>query len=217
MKFLLFALIISSLISCGEKKTTSSASGNSDVDTIEETEYGLPVIGFHRSLHLNYRLQHAYENLTVNPNGDKKVLGEMPFFLFLSEDNAIDLNFFSRQDIIKVSYLNLASAFEKTEVKLFDKKILLNPKIREVVDFYRDFSYGKSNLESPEQDMLNKVFIVETEEGDLPYVSNMKIMFWVECHGGFDFKNKDNYSCGERRLKFNYKLLDYKLTKRINE
>jgi hypothetical protein len=215
MKFLLLTLTLTLFVSCGKKATTETSNQDSEANSLEESGYGLPRIGFHREVNLNYRMAHAYEDLTVDPQGKKEVLGEMPFFLFLSEDNTIKLQFYSKQDIKNVSYLDLDSDFEKTTIKLFDKKILNHQYLQEAHVFRRYFTYGEANLDYPEQDMLNKVFIVETEQGDLPFVSNMTTMFWVECHGGFNYKNKNDYSCPHGKIKFNYKLLDYSLTKRV--
>ncbi len=214
MKVLASLLTLVLVVSCGGKSSNHTTS-HPEKQGLEEAEtaYALPEVGFQRSVSLNYKFEHLYENLTVNPHENRKVLGANPFFIFLSEDNGIELKVYASQDIKRVSYLDLGKKFETTNIKTFTSEIYLEPNLKEIQDFNYTFTYGETNLDFPEQDMLNKVFIIETETGDLPHVSNMKTMFWVECHGGFKSGTKDIYSCAHGKLKFNYKLLDYRLNK----
>lgn len=210
MKILIFILSMSLLTSCGKKATETAEKSQSGLQ--EESSYGLPKVGFQKSVNLNYRFEHSYENMTFDPSGDKEVLGDRPFFLFLNEDNSIELNFYSKTNLKSVGYLDLGNKFEVTQIKNLSD-ISMHPDFKPMTDFYRVFTYGKANLDSPLQDMLNKVFVVETEHADLPYIGRAKIMFWITCNGGFTFKNKNEYLCGDGKLAFNYKLLDYVLTK----
>lgn len=211
---LLVTLII--LASCG--KHGSSESTHPSVDPImdrEETEYVRPQTGLLKMVLLNYKFEHTYEEFSIKSNPNQKVLGHKPFLIFLSEDNSFELNFYNNQDIKKVRYLDLGERFEAVNKKNLDARILQNAQLVTANHLSSTFTYGKPQLNSFDFDILNKVVIVETEAGDLPYVSKMKTMFWVECIGGFKFKNKDEYSCEHGKLKFNYKLLDYELNKVI--
>lgn len=199
------------MTSCGKNQTNKSK-GSEGQNSREDSQYGLPVVGFQRSVDLNYRLEHSYENLSFNPSGKRDVLGDRPFFLFLNEDNSIELRFYSKIDLKTVAYLDLGNKFETTQNKSFSE-ISNHPNYKKMNDYFRHFTYGSPNLDSPQQDMLNKIFVIETEESDQPYSGKAKIMFWVECQGGFNFKDKHNYHCGHGKLVFNYKLLDYTLTK----
>lgn len=202
---------MSLLTSCG-KKSTESSSKKLEANLQEESEYGLPTIGFQKSVKLNYRFTSSYEYLSIDPSGQKEVLGERPFFLFLNENNSIEMHFYSRTDLKSVGYLDLGSKFETTQIKNLPD-IAKNPEYVVIHNYYRNFTYGMPNPYSAEQDMLNKIFVIETEVADLPYIGRAKIMFWVTCQGGFNFKDKDTYHCGQGNLVFNYKLLDYVLTK----
>lgn len=209
MKFLFFILSVGLVTSCG-KKSNESAMPIRETLGQEESAYGRPTIGYQRSVKLNSRLAYVYEELSIDPAGQKEVLGEMPFYLFLNEDNSMEVNFYSQTDLKKVGYLDLGKRFETTSFKnLSDVRKALGFVV--VPNFERSFTYGEANPVIPEQDMLNKVFVIETEVADLPYIGRAQIMFWVTCEGGFRFKDKDDYQCGQGNLVFNYKLLDYEL------
>lgn len=207
MKFLLLSLALTLLVSCGGSSENSlEESGSTAGDAYEASGLGVPKIGFHRTVSLNYRFANSYEDLTFNPNGNKEVLGDKPFFMFLNEGDKIDLNFYSKQDIKKVSYLKASALNSGTIISNLDISVLNNKSWQDITDFERVFTYRKEF--DSEQDMDNKIFIVETEEADLPFVSNSKVMFWLECSASFRVT-----SCPEGKLKFNYKLLSYSLSR----
>lgn len=206
MKCLLLSLALTVLVSCNGSSEKSEGSVSSEANTFEESGFGKPKVGFHRAVSLNYRFANSYEDLTFNPNGNSEILGEMPFYMFLNDGDKIDLRFYPNQDIKKVSYLNVGSLHSRTVISSLDISVLTNPSLRSIPDFERVFTYRKE-MDS-EQDMDNKVFIVETEEANLPFVSNSKIMFWLECSTISRLS-----SCPESKLKFNFKLLSYSLSR----
>jgi len=155
-----------------------------------------------------------YENMTINPNGTGSVLGDRPFYVEVNEDNALRVSFYSSHDLKKVEYIDLSKKFETTAVKDLEYSQLLRLGTKEIPDFYREFTYGKNNFDSSEQDMLNKVYIIETQESNHPYLATVTMLLWVECKGGFK-KSSTSYSCGSGNLEFHYKLVNYKLQKEI--
>lgn len=212
MKILIFTLSLTLLASCGKKPTTEkSKSLQKDSVEWESSAYEIPKVGFHKAIALNYHLEWLHEFMTVNPNGNKPVLGDRPFLLEISEDDAVEIRFYSDHYLKSVSYMDLGNKFDST--KIANLNVNKMTALTNMADFYRSFTYGQPNIDSPEQDMLNKVFIIETEEADGPYKSTMKMMIWMECHGGLKFKSKNDYTCGKNAMKFNYKLIDYKLQK----
>lgn len=216
MKFLILTMTLTLLASCGKQESKKGSDKNSESNTIEsESGYEMPKIGFHKTIKLNYNLEWIHEFMTVDPNGNKTILGDRPFYLEINENNEVEVRIYPDQYLKSVSSIDLDRKFDSTIVKHIEKnpnfKNMLNP----VENFYREFTYGKINLDSPEQDMLNKVFVIETEESDFPYKSTMKLMIWMECHGGLMFKSKTNYTCDNNSMRFNYKLIDYKLHKEI--
>lgn len=214
MKKLGLFLTLTILASCGKgtSKNTTTAS-ESPLTGTEESIYAKPKTGILKTASLNYKFQHAYEELSISSNPNDKVLGDRPFFIFLDNDNSLELNFYSSQDVKKISYLNLGDKFETTNKKELNLASFQYPLLRQTHEAREKLLYGKPQLSSLDMDMLNKVFLVETEAGDGTYVSRMKIMFWIDCLGSFKFTNKDEYSCGQGKLKFNYKLLEYELNK----
>lgn len=216
MKFLIFSLTLTLLASCGKNAPEKTSKNDSESNSIErESGYGMPKIGFHKTVNLNYNLEWIYEFMTVNPNGNEAILGDRPFYLEINEDNEVQIRFYSDHYLKSVSYIDLGSKFDTTVVKHLNQKTGFVSMLKPIEDFYREFTYGNKNPESPEQDMLNKVFVIETQEKDHPYKSSMKLMIWLECHGGLRLKSKFDYTCEGDALKFNYKLLDYKLEKEI--
>jgi len=214
MKKIGLLVTLSILASCG--KPSSSETSNTSVDPVtvnEEAVYEKPQTGIKKVVALNYKFKHAYEDLSLKSHPSQNVLGHKPFFIFLSEDNSIELKFYSTQEIKKVGYLDLGNKFEVFNKNNINSHTLKITPLTEISEYDDTFTYGKPQLNSFDVDMLNKVFVIETEAGDLPYVSKMKTIFWVECSSGFKFKNKDEYSCGHGKLKFNYKLLEYELMK----
>ena len=89
MKFLMFFMSLSVLVSCNGGKSEKTAQEKNDKAL---SPYSAPVIGHQRSITLNYRQESSYEHLTFNPNPNTEVLGEKPFFLFLDSDNAFRLS-----------------------------------------------------------------------------------------------------------------------------
>ena len=216
MKKIGLLITLSVLASCG--KQPSSEISNSSMEPVtanEEVVYVKPQTGIKKVVALNYKFAHFYDDLSVKSHPSQNVLGHKPFFIFLSEDNSMELKFYNTQDIKKVGYLDLGNKFEGFNKNNINSHTLKITDFAEVGEYDDTFTYGKPQLNSFDVDMLNKVFVVETEAGDLPYVSKMKTIFWVECAGGFEFKNKDEYSCEHGKLKFNYKLLEYELNEMI--
>ena len=213
MKFIFLVCTFIFVVSCS--KSESKKQETKSTQSLEqESGYTLPRIGFHKSVKLNYRLEFMYENMTINPNGNGSVLGDRPFYVEINEDNALRVSFYSSHDLKKVEYVDLSKNFETTAIKDLDYSQLLRLKVKEIPDFYREFTYGKTNFDSPDQDMLNKVFIIETQESDDPYLATVTMMLWVECKGGFK-KSSASYGCGPGNLELHYKLVDYKLQKEI--
>lgn len=206
MKFLLLSLALILLVSCSESSESGESSEESSYE--KESGYGMPRIGFHRAVTLNYRFAHSYEDLTVNPNGNVEVLGDMPFFMFLNEGDKLEVMFYNDQDIKNISYLNFSSLVSGTIISELNSSILAHPSLKNIPAFERELTFNKDSESN--QDLTDRVFIVETEEANLPMVSNSKTMVWLECTTSSRLK-----TCPEGKLKFHYKLISYNLSKII--
>lgn len=165
-------------------------------------------MGFQKSFNLNYRLEWLYEIITVNPNGNGTVLGDRPFYVEAHENSEIKIAFYNSQNLKSVKYINYDPTYENFLMTGLIDQIPTDKRLKEISDFTREFTFGIQNVESPEQDMANKVFIIETEESEHPYKGTMKLAFWLTCR-----ESLQKGVCPEAKLKFNYKLLDYSLIK----
>jgi hypothetical protein len=203
------------MFSCGKKASESEPKNLDQIISNEDQGYALPPDNFQRSVALDYEVDSLYEEMTVNPNGNNKVLGDSIFYLFLSPENQIELRFYVDVKIKNISYIDFRENYKGIDIKSFEKDILKNMNFKKVKNFFRKLTYGISNWESPEQDMLNKVFLLESEAINGHYKSNMKLIIWVECLDDFSFVSEKSYSCGQGKLIFNYKLLDYQLQKGV--
>lgn len=211
MKFILVILSLTLFVSCSEteKKTTQTA--NSETSELEQHGYGMPNLGYYKAVNLNYNLNFMYERLTVNPTGNYRVLGDMPYFVEIDDKGVVEVQFYSDTFLKSVKSVHFGNYFNTNKIKEMGLSDLPNLAVREIQDFSRELSYGKLNPAHPEQDMLNKAFVIETQESDYPFVSTMTQLVWVECMGKFVSKTKADYLCDGGNLKFHYKLLDYQV------
>lgn len=216
MKFLMFVLFSTLLFSCEKsEKLIEDSKSQSEFVRDEETPFILPRVGFTKAVPLNYNLEFMYENITFNPNGNGDILGDRPFYLEIDENNSVGIRFYSKTYLKNVKVINLGKYFETAKIKELKVSNLQGLQVKEITDFGREFTYGKAYSDYPEQDMLNKVFLIETQESDYPYLASSSLFIWVECHGGFQSKADKTYKCGHGNLVFNYKLADYKLQKNL--
>ena len=214
MKLIALILTLSLLASCKGGPSEESEDAYSTYTEAAET-FDPPEVGFYRGINLNYRFTSVYEYMYLKPDSRNPVPGHKPFVLFLYEEDRIELNYYREQDIKSVSYINLGKSLETSNFKDVNIEILSDLRLKKIKNPFRSFEFGSFDPNFPEQDMAGKVFFVESEAADLPYVSKMTVMFWLECDGGLKWKSKEEYSC-PTKLKFNYKLLKYKLDKLID-
>lgn len=217
MKFLMFTLVLSLFVSCngksGDKNQSKEANGLETQTPAETSRYVKPQIGIHRSFVMNYDLDSMYERLTINPTGNGSVLGNFPFWLDMKDNGGFDVHFYSGQNLKSVKYLDFGRMFNSKMIESLGISDVKNRMPTQISDYADEFTYGLTNVYAPKQDMKNKVFIIETQESDYPYLSTMTLMIWADCEGLLQVRSTSDYSCENGKLRFHYKLLDYKLEK----
>jgi hypothetical protein len=219
MKLFPILLTLCVTVSCGKKDTIEVqvphnllAEKSLMASPDHSHQFDLPRVGFHRSVNINYHFEHMYENMTINPPVPNPAPGAKPFFISMSTATKMYINYYPYHDIKKVQYIDYKSSIDFIDLKSIPlHEILNNPKIRTIKNPYREFSLGDKHADFPEQEMSGKVFIVESEAADLPYVSKMTIMFWFQCVGDEIGKSKSYYNCDSQKFNFHYKLLSYNL------
>lgn len=222
MKKLMTLMVLVTLASCGKSQQAQTIS-EAVADAVQKQEeaslFILPQIGFHRSVTVEESINSTYENLTINPNGNGTVLGDKAFYVSASKNlfpeyTEYKIGFYSSTKIRTVHSFANTDSKRLLSFERMDKQAL---QLREV-DFYRDdLIWGKRNLDNSQMDMLNKAYIVKTEEQEQMKKTNYKAestyLIWFECAGQMEMVKDLGYSCSKYDLKFHYKLLDYKLEK----
>lgn len=223
---LLISVVLVSLFGCNEKSTNSNLEqvelGQSEQSILEKNDtFILPVINHHRTFTIDPSISTIYENMTINPSKNGNVLGDNAFYIMINENinptwSEIVLRFNSDTLVKSVFFIDLSKK-DLSAINL-DKNTLKNIKTNDVDDFYKnEFSWGERKIDYPASEMLNKVYVINTEESDFDnnnkeYRSQSSYLIWFECSDSIKFVNEFKYSCGKNKLKFSYKLLDYKLT-----
>ncbi|MDO9399319.1 MAG: hypothetical protein Q7T79_01350 [bacterium] len=222
VKSLLFSIVIISLCSCGRssKLDVPEQSGQNQLASQNSEQLTLPKLNLHRVITIDSDVSTFYEGMTINSKKEGTVLGDNAFFIMINENaypsySEINLNFYNKTKVSNVFYFDA----KKISLPLADltKEHLLKLSMGEVTDFFKNgFIWGKRNLDNPENDMLNKAYVIRTEEmqvrENIEFTSHSTYLIWIECQGNIKAIDDHVYSCSKYNLKFHYKLLDYSLT-----
>lgn len=222
MKNLMTLIVLATLASCGNSKngeTQSKAVAEAVQKKEEASVFILPQIGLTRTLTVDESVNSMYENMTINPDRNGTVLGDKAFYIsadknLFPEYTEYKVGFYSSTKIRTVHSFANADSKRLLSFEKMDKQAL---QLREV-DFYRDeLIWGKRNHDNNQMDMMNKAYIITTEEQDeagrINYKAESTYLMWFDCAGSVELVDNIGYNCGKYDLKFHYKLLDYKLVK----
>lgn len=221
VKSLFFCIVLISMCSCGGGSSSKEDNEKqAEQNQLETEQFTLPTINAYRVVTIDRDVSTAYEDMTIRSRNDGRILGDKPFYVMINE-NAFPsykenrLSFYSRTKVNNVFYLDSKNiSFPLTEINKGNLPML---KLKDVTDNFKDgLSWGKRDLDNPESDMLNKVFVIRTEEmqqsDSVEFKSESMYLIWFECKGNIKTINEYAYSCSKYNLKLHYKLLDYSLT-----
>lgn len=219
---LLMCAVLVSLISCGNpaKMSELDQSETSHLDNENSEAFILPDLNQHRVVTVDSSISGNYENNTINPKKLGKVLGDYAFFIMINEESnphydQINLFFYSKTKVNSVFYADLKG--NEFNFLNADKSTIRRLGFKENTDFYKnDLIWGERNIDYPLNDMLNKAYIVNTEEiankNNREFKAESSYLMWFECSDAIKDVQGIAYTCGKHNLKFHYKLLDYSLT-----
>lgn len=221
MKTFLMCAVLVSLCSCGNSSKTSDL-GQSEQSQLQEKSpdaFILPELNQHRVMTTDASISRLFENTTINPKKQGDVLGDNAFYVLIHENvypsyQKIELRFYSKTKVNSISYIDLAGK-DSTFLNV-DKSNVRKLGLKEVPYFERnELAWGKVNFDYPEGNMLDKAYLIETEEvgvkGKKEFKSESLYLIWFECSGAIKDVSGIAYSCGKNRLRFHFKLLDYSL------
>lgn len=219
LKSLILSIAIITLCSCGRSQSTKQVQSAQSQLQQSPSEFVTPKLNFHRSVTIDSDVSTFYEGMTVNPKKTGQVLGDDAFYVMINANvfptyEEAHLNFYSKTKVNNVFYADLANS----SVSLVDitKENISSLRLKEVTEHFKDgLVWGKTNLDNPENNMLNKAYVVRTEEiqtkEDVEYKSESTYLIWFECQSKIKTVSDLAYSCSKYNLKFHYKLLDYSL------
>ncbi|MBC7538556.1 MAG: hypothetical protein H7281_07035 [Bacteriovorax sp.] len=221
MKSLFYCMVVISLCSCGRSANSEHQEQSAQAQLISQSaeQFSLPKLNLHRVVTIDNNVTSFYEDMTINSKKEDVVLGDNAFYIMINENtfpsfNEVHLNFYNKTKVRNIFYIDTQnSPLRPIEIS---KENLQGMKLKEVTEFYKDgLVWGKHNQDNPENDMLNKAYVVRTEEiqlkGNVEFKSQSMYLIWIECFGDIKAVNDYAYSCSKYNLKFHYKLLDYSL------
>jgi hypothetical protein len=219
VKSLFFCIVLISLCSCGGGSKEDNQNQAEQNQLVAE-QFSLPIVNSYKSITIDSDVSTVYENMTINTKNEGYILGDNAFYVMINENafpsyNEIRLSFYSHTKVNNVLYIDPKNiSFPLSEI---NKGYLPMLKLKEVTDNFKDgLIWGKRNLDNPENDMLNKVYVIRTEEmqqrDNVEFKAESMYLIWFECKGNIKTINEVAYSCGKFNLKLHYKLLDYSLT-----
>ncbi len=219
VKSLLFSIVLISLCSCGGRSSQGDIQDQVGNHQLDVKPFALPKLNFSRALTIDNNVSTLYEDMTIRSHGDGPILGDKAFYVLINEEvyptyNEVILGFYSHTKVNNVLYFDSKNiSFPVSEISKTNLPML---KLKDMTSTFKDrLSWGKLDLNNPDGDMLNKVFVIRTEEMEksnkVEFKSESMYLIWFECKGDMKTINEFAYSCGKYNLKLNYKLLDYSL------
>lgn len=223
MRNLFFSIVFISLCSCGRssgQKIPGDAVTNS-LNTTSENSFALPQLNTHKTVTTDQNVSPQFENLSFAQTNEKNILGDKPFYINInqiwdSRDYEMQVAFYSRTKVKGIFYFEAKNSL----LPLVDirKENIPTLKLKDVQDQEQnDLAWGRRNLDSVGSDMLNKAYVIVTEESERldqnEYTSQSTLLVWFECSGKVTFTSDLVYVCSKYNLKLHYKLLDYDLKK----
>lgn len=221
VKSLLFCIVLISLCSCGGGSSSKEGTVNqAEQNQLETEQFALPKVNSYKVVTIDSDVSTVYEDMTIRSHNEGRILGDKAFYVMINENmypsyKENRLSFYNRTKVNNVFYLDSKNiSFPLAEIS---KENLPTLKLKDVTDNFRDgLAWGRRDLDNPEADMLNKAFVVRTEEmqerGSVEFKSESMYLIWFECKGNIKTINEYAYTCGKYNLKLHYKLLDYSLT-----
>lgn len=210
MKNLLTCIALITLCSCGQ---------NSDkipyrLEQESTSPFGLPKENFYRSVTMESG-KYTFENMSINPENKKPVLGDRAFWIDVSEymnEVEYSFHFYSNSKLETISVFDVTPTTVLSQVA---KEKLSSMPLRQLENRSIEPLWGKKSLDK-DYDMMNKAYVVKTSSSDsvngVDYNSETTYLMWFECSSAIQAIKEFYYSCGRNQLKFHYKLLDYKLS-----
>ena len=221
MKSLFFCMVIISLCSCGRSSQPESQnqSGENLSTSSSIKQFDLPKLNFQKVVTIDKEISTLYEKMGIDSKNQDSILGNNAFYIMINENIApaydeVHLYFSNKTKV------NLVQSFDvkKTSGVLAEisTKNLASLKLQEVTDSLKDgMVWGKHDPDNSELDMLNKAYVVKTEEiqsvESEEFKSQSTYLVWFECVGNVQDVADYAYTCSKYNLKFHYKLLDYLL------
>lgn len=217
MKMLISCIVLISLCSCGRSSSLENQNQTDEVRSQKAESFTMAQLNFHKSVTIDWDINSFYENMSINPLKKGSVLGDEAFYIMIYRStfhDEVHLNFYNKTKVNSIFYFDFKNS--PSTLLEINKDNLSALKLKEITDFFKDgLTWGKHNLDNPENDMLNKAYIVRTEEmqskENLEFKSQSNYLIWFECLGNVQEINEYTYSCSKHNLKFHYKLLDYSL------
>lgn len=220
MKSLLASIVLISLCSCGGGSSKEEGQNQEEEGQLVAMQFALPKINSYRAVTIDNDITTVYEDMTIGSHNDGHILGDKPFYVMINENlnpkyNEIRLSFYNHTKINSLFY------FDSTNLSLplaeISKSSLSSLKLKDIAENFRDgLTWGKRDLDNAETDMLNKAYVVRTEEikesSSVEFKSESMYLIWFECKGNIKAINELTYTCSKYNLKLHYKLLDYSLT-----
>lgn len=220
VKSLFFCIVLISLCSCGGGQSEQDNQNIVDQSELKAAEFTLPKVNSYRAITIDSAVSTTYEEMTISSHNDSRILGNKAFYVMINENafplyHEMRLGFYGSTKVNNIFYSDLKyTSLPLSELTKADLPIL---KLKDMTGSFRDgLAWGKRDLDNPESDMLNKVYVIRTEEmtesNNIEFKSESMYLIWFECKGSIKTINEYAYSCGKYNLKLHYKLLDYTLT-----
>ena len=220
MKKFLTCMVLVSLYSCGgsSNKGAITQSAQSELKKEKEAFYVQPQLNFIRSVTVDPSIDYTYEDMTINPEKQKRILGDEAFYINVSSNlypsfDEIEFKLYASTNLLSVSTFDMDKLIKplaelvKDDVNLIEK--------REIKNLATDIVWGKRNYDNKDYDMLNKGYLVKMETTDrkdgVDYKATSTYFMWIDCQGTVKAVGNIGYVCEKMKLKFNYKLIDYSL------
>jgi len=220
VKSLVFCIVLISLCSCGGGSSKGDNQNQAGQSQLEAAPFALPKVNSYRVITVDSDVSTIYEDMTISSHNDGRILGDKAFYVMIDENvfpsyYEMRLSFYNRTKVNNIFYLDSKNvSLTLNEIK---KTHLSTLKLKDMTDNFRDgLAWGKHDLDSPENDMLNKAYVIRTEEmqesGNIEFKAESTYLIWFECKGDIKPIKDFAYSCSKYNLKLHYKLLDYSLT-----